>query len=325
MDKKIELGQFFTKSDVWLKPQIVEFIKNSNCSIVYDPFAGNGDILNVCLDKLDFQRSVGLDIDSTLDWEINDSLNSIPYIKDAIIITNPPYLAKNSATRKKLDSSKYFINTCYEDLYLLALDKMLETRLNVVAIIPESFIHSNFKQMNKLSSITILEDNPFEDTEIPICIACFDNIEKDYSKIKIYKNNNFIMSLKSFYEMKLMSKNNLEIKFNDKSGWLALRAIDSSNDKDKILFDFKENICYNWVVKLKQSSRNYSLINIEVEDKQTFINKCNILLNELRESSQDIVLSAFKGNTKSNKRRRRLDFKLARAIMEKAYEEMKGE
>jgi len=51
---------------------------------------------------------------------------------------------------------------------------MLKSQNNVVAIIPETFINSNFKKKNYLHSITVLEENPFEDTDSPIIIACFD-------------------------------------------------------------------------------------------------------------------------------------------------------
>ena len=30
-EKKIKLGQFNTKSDLWLKPQVIDFINNSKC------------------------------------------------------------------------------------------------------------------------------------------------------------------------------------------------------------------------------------------------------------------------------------------------------
>ena len=49
-NEKRKLGQYFTKKDLWLKPQILHFIKNSNCTIAYDPFAGNGDLLKLSMD-----------------------------------------------------------------------------------------------------------------------------------------------------------------------------------------------------------------------------------------------------------------------------------
>ncbi|WP_406617005.1 Eco57I restriction-modification methylase domain-containing protein [Mycoplasmopsis adleri] len=175
-NKKVKLGQFFTKDSIWLKPQIIDFIKKSNCSIAYDPFAGGGDLLNVVQSISNIKKVKGLDIDPSLTWELNDSLNFIPHIDDAIIITNPPYIAKQSASKKKIDLSNYFKNSIYDDVYLIALDRMLEAQQFVVAIIPESFLNSSYKQKDRIHSITILEENPFEDTENPVCVVCFDNV-----------------------------------------------------------------------------------------------------------------------------------------------------
>ena len=146
-EQKTLLGQFFTKDELWLKPQIVDFIKSTNCRVAFDPFAGAGHLLKVAK-NLGFDNIVGLDIDKKLGWCLNDSLISIPKISnDTIIITNPPYLSNYSAARKGILSSvkKYFDRTIYDDLYLLALDNMLQSQKYVVAIIPETFINSPFK------------------------------------------------------------------------------------------------------------------------------------------------------------------------------------
>lgn len=324
-EKKIKLGQFFTKSSIWLKPQVIEFIKSSNCSIAYDPFAGGGDLLKVSREILSFKNVIGLDIDHSLNWVINDSLLNIPYVNNAIIITNPPYIAKQSASRKKIDLSKYFSTSNYDDLYLIALDKMLEAQDYVVAIIPESFINSTYKQKDRLSQITILEENPFEDTYNPVCIACFDGIKKDFSKIKIYKNETYINTLQAIQDLRLEPNKKIKITFNTLDGWLGLRAIDGANDKTFIGFDFKENFNCDWKKYTKVSSRNLSLIDVSVpeEKRKVFIDECNKIITELRNSSSDILLTPFKGNTKSGMRRRRLDFTLARAIIEKAIDNIK--
>ena len=98
--KKVILGQFFTRNDIWLRPHIENFILDSCCKIAYDPFAGNGDLLKVS-QKLKL-KTKGLDIDTTMGWEYNDSLISIPHIEEGIIITNPPYISNYSASRKKV-------------------------------------------------------------------------------------------------------------------------------------------------------------------------------------------------------------------------------
>src|SRR3990167_3945429 len=98
--KKRSLGQYFTKQNTWLRPQITQFIKSSGAKIAYDPFAGNGDLLGIAQS--------------------------------------------------------------------FALKKCLTNDYGVV-IIPETFINSSFPK-NRLVSITILEDNPFDDTETPVCV-----------------------------------------------------------------------------------------------------------------------------------------------------------
>lgn len=325
--KKIKLGQFFTKATLWLKPQVVDFIKKSGCTTAYDPFAGGGDLLLAAKDILGFKKVKGLDIDSSLSWDINDSLLSIPSVEGGIIITNPPYIAKQSASRKKIDLSLYFNSSNYDDVYLIALDKMLAAQKYVVVIIPESFINSSYQQKHKLHSITILEENPFEDTENPVCVACFDSVNKTFDKIKVYKNDKLIGSLQNIQDVRIEPGHNIKITFNTLKGWLGLRAIDSTDDKTFIKFDYKERFDYDWENNIKISSRHYTLIDLDVpvNKRAAYIKKCNVLLERIRKESFDILLTPFMGNTKKGIRRRRLDFRLARAIMETAYFELFGD
>lgn len=162
--KKKSLGQYFTEGACWLQPQIVDFISDSNCRVAYDPFAGSGCLFSPVTNMVaSIKEIAGLDIDPSQGWPINDSLIKIPHKNDAIIVTNPPYLSNYSASRKRIGDGlkKYFDMTEYDDVYLLALDRMLEAQKNVVAIIPETFINSPFKKKDLLHSITILEENPF--------------------------------------------------------------------------------------------------------------------------------------------------------------------
>lgn len=322
--KKKKLGQFFTEKRCWLLPQIKDFIANSNCEIVYDPFAGTGCLLDAVLHEIpEIVKAKGLDIDKSLGWEYNDSLKNIPTVEGAIIVTNPPYISKYSASRKKIgnDLKQYFDVTKYDDVYLLALDKMLEAQKMVVAIIPETFINSSYCQKHKLHSVTILEENPFEDTDTPVVVVCFDSISKEYGSIKVYKNGDYICSLNEVEQNRLFPKNSVKIKFNASSGWLAIRCVDTTDPSDKIHFAFKDEIDYNWERGIKNSSRLLTLVEINVPKnfRKEFIKECNRELEILRKNSHDIVLSPFKGNMKNGVRRRRLDFQTCRAIIEKVY------
>lgn len=320
--QKIILGQFFTKDTVWLKDHIKKFIVDSKTTVAYDPFAGAGDLLAVA-QQIGYKITKGLDFDKLLSWEINDSLINIPHIDNAIIITNPPYISNYSASRKKVDENlkKYFEKSNYDDVYLIALDRMLEAQKFVVAIIPETFINSNYLQKNKLSSITILEDNPFNDTDTPVLVACFDGVEKNLDFVSVFKNDEYINSLGNIEKMRLIPNKNVKITFNDKQGWLGVRCVDTTNPNDMLRFDFKENIDYDWENGIKVSSRLLTLINIDVplDRRQKFIDECNSILNYTREKTDDIIFSPFKGNMKNGRRRRRLDFLTCRAIIEKAY------
>ena len=327
-DSKKKLGQYFTKSSIWLKPHIIDFIKNSKCKIAYDPYAGNGDLLKVS-SLYGIKKTKGLDIDPGLKWEINDSLMNIPHLDNAIIITNPPYLTKYSASRKHLNSklmNKYFAN--HTDLYQLAIDKMLDAQEFAVAIVPETYINSSFfkKHLSRVYSVTILTENPFDDTENPVCVVCFDNIEKIPPEIKVYVDDEYLNDYSYFNNLKLTPKNKYGIKFNEKDGKLALRAVDLTTENKRIKFYERKDLDYD-LNKIGNSSRLVTLIDIDCSDLELkdLVKECNKILEDYRNRTQDVTLSPFKGNTKEGKRRRRLDYKTARCIIEMAITNLRGE
>ena len=320
--KKKSLGQFFTIKDIWLKPHILEFIKKVSPQIVFDPFAGKWDLLKLW-EKIWIEKILWLDIDPDMNWPINDSLISIPKIEKSIIITNPPYITKYSAKRKNILHlvEKYFKTTKYDDLYKLAIEKCMENNDYWILIVPETFINSNFPK-SRLVSITIIEEKIFNDTDIPICIICFDKNPKDYKNIHIYKNEKYIWDLLSLEQKRLIPTNEIDIKFNCLKWQIALRAIDMVSDEN-IKFLLPEDINYD-LETIKHSSRLITLIQINIENNQlnSIINISNKILNNFRKDTDDILLSPFKWNNKNWIRRRRLDYKTARAILEQAYSQL---
>ena len=323
--KKRTLGQFFTRGDCWLRPQVRDFIVSSGAHVAYDPFAGDGCLLKKAMsDIATIRETRGLDIDPTLGWDVNDSLLNIPPLDNAIIITNPPYISNYSARRKKLNASleKYFRQTEYDDVYLLALDRMLSAQKHVVAIVPETFINSPYRQKARLNSVSILEENPFCDTDTPVVVVCFDGRVKPFDEVAIYKDSDYICTLKDVEDSRIKPSNSVEMRFNAIDGWLAVRCVDTTNPDDMLRFAFKCDIDYDWDKGIKTSSRLLTLIDIAVpvEKRQALIAECNRILGEVRRKSHDIILSPFKGNMKNGVRRRRLDFLTCRAIVEQAYE-----
>ncbi len=319
--KKRSLGQFFTKNHFWVKDHILDFIKSTKAEIVLDPFAGAGDLLKVA-NELGFSKTVGFDIDKSLSWEFNDSLKNIPKIKNSIIITNPPYLTNYSAKRKKIyDNVKQYFECCrYDDIYQLALEKCMENNDYGIMIIPETFINSTFPK-NRLHSITVIEDLMFNDTETPICVICFDNKIKDYSNIKVFKNDKYVNTLANLEKMRKKPKNNIKMKFNSLDGQIALRAVDTTEPDKLISFMKPKELIYNRT-RIKVSSRLITLIELPIEEEniEEIINNSNEILSDYRLKTDDLLLSPFKGNNKEGRRRRRLDYKTARAIIEEATE-----
>lgn len=112
-----------------------------------------------------------------------DTLQNFPQGFD-VCITNPPYLAKNSTTRRKL----CYPNTEYDDLYKYSLDKCLTNCDNVAVIIPASFLSSNLFK-DRLSHYILLNKKMFNDTEHPVCLALF---QKSSIDTKIYEGQNYI-------------------------------------------------------------------------------------------------------------------------------------
>ena len=100
--KKKELGQFFTKTNIFDNKIFKKWLKKINPNKIIEPFAGNKNIPNL-IEQLKIK---------SIEWEMydiepihndiikNDSLKNMP--KGDIYITNPPYLSKTTATKNDL-------------------------------------------------------------------------------------------------------------------------------------------------------------------------------------------------------------------------------
>jgi len=314
--EKVGRGAFNTKGSSWHNSVVQKFIQMTQVSTAVDPFAGQGDLLKLCKSEHGMATS-GLDIQVDLGWPVNDSLKSIPKNHDSICITNPPYLANYSAKRKTMWEmvGDYFRETGRSDLYEIALDRCLESFDYIVAIIPETFLHSSYPK-HRCAYICILEENPFEDTTFPVCVTCWVP-EKNQDSL-IFLNDNEVMRYSEMVLMKGNVSRSKKVVFNEPNGNVGLRAVDGTKAEDRICFLPATEFDYpRSSIKISSRLMTYLEIPELKTDKEVaeFCTRANAILESYREQSQDILLSGFKGNNKQGKRRKRLDYRLARKIV----------
>jgi len=198
---------------------------------------------------------------------------------------------------------------------------MILTDMPGAAIVPESFLNSKFlkKYQFKIDLITIIIPNPFEDTEIPICVVCFNG---KTNKTLIYINNELINNLELIKNKTMIPNHSISITFNNKLGQVGLRAVDLK--EKRIQFMPAKYLKYN-MNYIKHSSRAITFIKIDLKasyDEFKYVeeicNNANNILENFRKETSSLLLTPFKGNNCVADRRRRLDYRTARAILEKA-------
>ena len=153
---------------------------------------------------------------------------------------------------------------------------------------------------------------------------CFNGVKQE--KTRIYKNDKYIGLLDNLIKLspKAEKINLYDLRFNDISGSIAIKGVDSTDPNSRIEFLNSKELKYD-ISKIKQTSRAITIIKSEFIDncsaieKNKIIAEANNILNNFRKSTSDVLLSPFKRNNKDLIRRRRMDFALARNILELAY------
>lgn len=324
MDNKRLHGQYFTITNPFETIGFykwIEKIPNLKNEIILEPFAGANNIpamlfedgiLNnqwACFDIKPDRNKL-----SQFNIEQRDTLKDFP-IGFHVAITNPPYLAKNSATRRKLDYPK----TEYDDLYKLCLEKILNNCNYAAAIVPETFITSGLFH-SRLFAVISLTCKMFDDTECPVCLALFIPQHKD--SFLIYRMNELLGSYDELIKNDIRCITENKWNFNDPNGEIGIWCIDGTKEP-AIHFGKGENIPSN---KIKISSRSLTRVSglpngIKLEE---LISECNKILNNYRDTTKDVFLASFKGLRNDGLYRRRLDFATARNILNQSVLNIRG-
>lgn len=321
---KRELGQYLTKRNPFSYQAFNEWLSIIPCetSVFLEPFAGKGYIPDMINSIGTNAKWVCYDIDecSAQQSRANgyttyhqDTLTNFPK-GYSVVITNPPYLAKNSATNRKIK----YPDTHYDDVYKMALDNMLSNVDFVAAIVPESFLTQNLFH-ERLYSVVSIPERLFDDTECPVCLAMFSPLSiAAGGDFPVYSGNNFLGTYKNLMWNMKTTKICKNWMFNDKNGILGFYAIDN-NQCASIHFTRGEYIESD---KIKNTSRSITRISnpyLDFQNVEAFIKCVNELVYEYRNTTKDVFMSPFKGLRADGFYRRRMDFNTARMLLNESF------
>ena len=315
-------GSFYTTKTNWLTKQVIAFFEQFNPKVVTDPFAGDGHLLDLINEKFGC-ATMGYDLYKH-NWQQNDSLVEIP--DSQFIVTNPPWLSKTSASKKKIMNNvmHYFdINKDCTNLYQIAIKLMIMKKIPFICLVPESILTMEWNWKHKLTKIISLFDSPFDDTNALTCVVCYDP-EKESDDVEVYSDDNFIGYLKQIESVVLKPNKSIDIKFNVADGPIGVRCLDLKSEDKRAKFFTKENFTqksYSNLKNLRYATHiAIDLNGINVDD---FVNYCNEELENYRKTPAEIFNCSFMENTNYGTRRRRISFEVIRAILEKVFHKFK--
>jgi|TARA_B110000114_G_scaffold124903_1_gene130900 hypothetical protein len=341
--KKVQLGQYFTTYSEYI---LQDLNIPSNVKTIVEPFAGNKDLLKKF--NLNNYTTEYYDIDPKHpDIIKQDTLLNPLNLDNKFIITNPPYLARNKSSSKKL-FDKYNVN----DLYKCFISQIINSKcLGGILVIPLNFwcsirlsdilLRSKFVAKYNIVQLNIFEEQVFDDTTYTICAFQFETkIETQPILITIYpinKKMNVILNEECSYSIGGNIYNlNLSNKYkitratnknkNNLNTHIKVKCIDDNID-NKIALSFVENKDELYIDKTpKLSSRTYaSLIiepSIDLEQQKKLIKYFNQVLNNHRIKYHSLFLTNYRESKDIARKRISFDlvYSLCSFILEKFLE-----
>ena len=322
MDEKRASGRYYTRGNPFQLEPFQTWAKASNLEqqAALEPFAGAKDIPQLIeAASLQCRAWALFDIEPGAEGVLQrDTLADFPNGFN-VCITNPPWLARNSATRRGLPFPE---STRHDDLYKYALEKCLTHCGWVAAIIPEAFIRSGLFLQRLQDFISLVPETKdgatqenskrdtsymFEDTEHPVGLALF--APHVTSDVKVWRNNQLLGGINELRRHLPQPSSNRSIVFNDPDGNLGLIAIDNT-------VSASIRFCPPAALKdypIRVHCRSITKIGVPWD---VDIDMLNTRLATIREKTHDVFLTAFKGMRRDGHYRRRLDWALSRAIVD---------
>ena len=306
-EAKRENGRYFTARNPFHHPAFRAWALCSGLpsASILEPFAGANSLI-------EYLEGMGL-CDDSASYDIHpsdrrvrrrDTLESFPEGFD-VCVTNPPWLARNSATVRGLR----FPDCRYDDLYKFALEKCLDNCGWVAALVPESFICARLFQ-NRLTDFISLPSGLFAETGHPVGLALFQ--PEATPDVNVWFRDTHIGLLRNIESLRPRPKpDGPAVRFNDPSGNVGLIALDNTRTASIRFCRVEELADY----RVKKTGRHITKLRVE---GQVRIDAWNDYLEDFRERTHDVLMTCYKGIRKDGMYRRRLDWNLARGIIHHA-------
>ena len=311
-DAKRAQGRYYTTGNPFACAAFREWAARADVvgSVILEPFAGRNSLIER-LEELDLcRRWRAFDIlPAAAGVKRRDSLACFP-AGFAVCITNPPWLAKNSATARGLP----FPHCRHDDLYKFALEKCLDHCPWVAALVPESFIRANLFH-ERLESFVSLTGGMFADTAHPVGLALF--APQESRDVVVWSGERRIGTLAALRahlpaaRTAEQAEKRRALRFNDPQGNLGLIALDNTRAPSIRFCAPQELDAY----RISHSSRALTRIQVPFGCPDSSIERLNGFLHDFRTRTQDVLLTCYRGLRQDGMYRRRLDWKLAREMI----------
>jgi hypothetical protein len=357
MNKKQELGQFFTTNARYILNSLYSILPYDKEITVVDPFAGEEDLLKYVRKNRRNAITTAYDIDPKTETSIQRNSLLEPLDLDGQwVITNPPYLAKNK-TKDKEPFLKYEV----DDLYKCALKMISGFCGNSpceggVIIIPLNFFSDRddalrkwFLSKYRVSSLRIFQERVFEDTDYTVCAFSFFKCANSMQRIKAIrffpekegekKENGFRLHdaegyrigapffkrIRRHKDKKTRVKTERLVNGKPKTeGYsisrLCLRAIDTGTKDGRICLSINPNPLYG-----KESDRTFATLLTSTpltwEEEEAIVREFNSMLEMFREEYNSLILTNYRNST-SQYARKRIEFRTAFDMVECIMYEM---
>ena len=301
-------GRYYTTRNPFNHPAFTNWAETAGLpdKHVLEPFAGANSLITYLTGMGLCSASTSYDIQPVVpEVEYRDTIADFPSGYE-VCVTNPPWLAKNSATFRGIA----FPDIPFDDLYKAALYQCLRNCAYVAALVPESFIRAKLFT-ERLTAFVSLTTGIFNDTGHPVGLALFSEAGHPEGTF-VWSGRRPVGYLPALEMIRPRpTDGGPSVKFNQTDGNVGFIGLDNNLRASIRFCEVSELDGY----KVKKTGRHITKLAVDSAIK---INEWNRFINRFREETQDVLMTAYKGIRLDGMYRRRLDWETARGVIHNA-------